>query len=73
MALARLKATVIQDSSQLADHIDEIEGLLDAADNPVIERQGWASDATLTRLNDVIRLLTYWDGLARRLAPRSQR
>jgi hypothetical protein len=72
MALARLKSYVDQASSRLEEHVDAIERITDEADSPVIERQGWANEVVLARLNDVIRRLTYWDGLARRVAARSQ-
>jgi hypothetical protein len=72
MTLARLKSYVDLASSQLEEHVDAIERVTDEADSPIIERQGWANDAVLARLNDVVRRLTYWDGLARRLVARSQ-
>lgn len=72
MTLARLKAYVDQASFKLEEHVYAIEGLTDEAGNPLVERQGWANDAVLARLNDVVRRLTYWDGLARRFAARSQ-
>lgn len=72
MTLARLKAHVDQTSSQLEEHMDAIERLTDEVGTPLIERQGWANDAVLARLNDVARRLTYWDGLARRFAARAQ-
>lgn len=73
MELARLKMTVGRVSSQLEEFVDAIERLVDSSDTPIIEQQGWATDPVLARLNDVVRRLTYWDGLARRMAARTQR
>jgi hypothetical protein len=70
--LARLKAYVDRTFSQLEEHVEAIDQLVDDAGTPLVERQGWENDAVLARLNDVVRRLTYWDGLARRFAARSQ-
>jgi hypothetical protein len=72
MTLARLKAYAEQLSTNIEELVDSIETLVDEADNPLVERQGWANDTVLARLSDVVRRLTYWDGLARRYAARSQ-
>jgi hypothetical protein len=72
MVLARLKAYVDRTFSQLEEHVEAIDQLVDDAGTPLVERQGWENDAVLARLNDVVRRLTYWDGLARRFAARSQ-
>lgn len=72
MELARLKAYVDRTFAQLEEHVDAIDKLKDDAGTPLVEHQGWANEPLLIRLNDVLRQLTYWDGLARRFAARSQ-
>jgi hypothetical protein len=72
MTLARLKAYVGRTFAQLEEHVDAIDKLRDDAGTPLVEHQGWANEPMLIRLNDVLRQLTYWDGLARRFAARSQ-
>jgi hypothetical protein len=72
MALARLKGSVARVSSELEECVDQIERLVDDAGTPLVEQQGWANEVVLARLNGITRRLTYWDGLAQRLAARAQ-
>lgn len=72
MALARLKASVGRVSAEVEEYVDQIERLVDGAETPLVEQQGWANEVVLARLNHIVRRLTYWDGLALRAAARAQ-
>ncbi|GIE32248.1 hypothetical protein Ait01nite_052930 [Actinoplanes italicus] len=73
MALARLKAQVERSLELLEDNIEKLEGLTEGeATTPLIEMQGWSTEGVLQRLDDLRSRLSFWNGLASRIARRER-
>ncbi|MEV7624243.1 hypothetical protein [Actinoplanes sp. NPDC089786] len=73
MALARLKGQVARSLEILEDNVEKLEELTDGNNpTPLIEMQGWATDDLLQRFDDLRSRLSFWNGLASRIAKRER-
>ncbi|MGW1447617.1 hypothetical protein ACWCO3_04910 [Micromonospora sp. NPDC002411] len=72
MKLARLKTSVLRALEALEYQVESLEQHTDEDDTPFIELQGWPTEDLLQRLDDIRSRMSFWNGLASRLARRDR-
>ncbi|MGK5676713.1 hypothetical protein ACSNOB_28235 [Micromonospora sp. URMC 106] len=72
MKLARLKTAVLRSLETLEEQVESLEQHTDEDDTPLIELQGWSTEALLQRLDDIRSRMSFWNGLASRMARRER-
>ncbi|MGN9778579.1 hypothetical protein ACTMS0_22835 [Micromonospora sp. H33] len=72
MKLARLKSNVERSLEALEEQVESLEQHTDDDGTPLIELQGWSTELLLQRLDDLRSRMSFWNGLASRMARRER-
>ncbi|OXM50611.1 hypothetical protein CFP71_27055 [Amycolatopsis thailandensis] len=72
MRLARHKTTIERQLAILEQEVENLEEVIDNGGTPLVELQGWATGELIKRLGALRDRLTFWDGLASRIARRER-